>query len=902
MQQHVSYISLKHPQTKAGKIIWALVVVCCFIGAGYLINKSYSDWSTSPIATTISTHGIADLDFPTLTVCPPKGSHTALNYDLMKAHKDSLTLKDREFLKNYIFDIFIKLSHEDYIDIMLATANKANVRQIYNGYQSFPRPDESNRIQIKVSNNYGQIQTPFLNQTDMKTSFYKENHHVSFIFELPENIEETLGGRSLVIQLDVSTREEEGWQEEVVVTKYPKYKLFREKKTWANAEAHCQSEGGHLASVPSDKNQGLGPLVWAGETWLGGTDQLSENDWKWSDGSIWESWVYTTCVGDISAPWKNPCELEWGNWKANFPNGKYEHNCLTVNKGLLRDSMCTDKKMFICKWEPQTYRGVQKHVMIYKKDLLPFTSLEIMYKYNYTRQDLLDSWVDRRMTGATLTWELEPAPLATSVSKVGRSIKTPGFGETFYAALMKSDLSYTTNLLFNKVSEVVGSGQKLVIKLEVDTIERHGLNLNEKVVVDYVKFGKRRLILFREKKMWVDAEAYCQDIGGNLASIKTELEQQEVMDVAEEDVVWIGGNDRASEGTWEWTDGSPWDYTTYVNWWEGKGNDGDLSNCVSMFAGFWHDTYCTESINFICQVSWYIDSYTMTGNTNSTVKYTKEELGMSSFKFKVCYQNDLNNQKHPDNSTHKKMRGYRLSSFLQDSNGTRLSEVESDSPSEWKPTNAEEAKYRNVYLVRMVELASLARDNNITRAQIVNQTIVEKTNMVLRGTIAFTGDFCSGSQVKETKYGSLFSGITLGLKDRRKPQITEEDIETGFMMFSVMVYCSESSMKIYQFLHSLLSTKSPRTIIQATVNTIQSNNIREEANRRRLNQFYLALDKIFDFHLGKILLAVSSLTELKSMMAKDWPYFSHYSQEIDMCLNGASCQGIMDLVKTLGNM
>ena len=67
--------------------------------ASYLINSSYSAWHKSPVSTTITTHALSDLPFPTVTVCPPKGSNTALNYDLMKANNDSLTDEDRENLK-----------------------------------------------------------------------------------------------------------------------------------------------------------------------------------------------------------------------------------------------------------------------------------------------------------------------------------------------------------------------------------------------------------------------------------------------------------------------------------------------------------------------------------------------------------------------------------------------------------------------------------------------------------------------------------------------------------------------------------------------------------------------------------------------------------------------------------
>ena len=55
------------------------------------------------------------------------------------------------------------------------------------------------------------------------------------------------------------------------------------------------------------------------------------------------------------------------------------------------------------------------------------------------------------------------------------------------------------------------------------------------------------------------------------------------------------------------------------------------------------------------------------------------------------------------------------------------------------------------------------------------------------------------------------------------------------MMFSAFVYCSES-VALSQFLDSLLSTQSPMTIIQATVNTIESSVLLENINIQRMTR------------------------------------------------------------------
>ena len=122
----------------------------------------------------------------------------------------------------------------------------------------------------------------------------------------------------------------------------------------------------------------------------------------------------------------------------------------------------------------------------------------------------------------------------------------------------------------------------------------------------------------------------------------------------------------------------------------------------------------------------------------------------------------------------------------------------------------------------------------------------------------------------------------------------------GFKIFSLIVHCPETTFKLYQFLDGLLSSESLRTIIKATVNTIQSDDIKG-TNKKMVNEFYLALNHTFDFQYGKILLATSTFSKLKTMMEKDWPYFTPYSQEIKQCLSGASCQGIINIVSSSGN-
>ena len=69
------------------------------------------------------------------------------------------------------------------------------------------------------------------------------------------------------------------------------YVLKRDDKTWAEAEAVCKSEGGHLASIHSKDQQALAKkaadVVVYSDAWLGGRRE-KDAKWRWSDNSIWD--------------------------------------------------------------------------------------------------------------------------------------------------------------------------------------------------------------------------------------------------------------------------------------------------------------------------------------------------------------------------------------------------------------------------------------------------------------------------------------------------------------------------------------------------------------------------------------------------------------------------------------
>ena len=62
---------------------------------------------------------------------------------------------------------------------------------------------------------------------------------------------------------------------------------------------------------------------------------------------------------------------------------------------------------------------------------------------------------------------------------------------------------------------------------------------------------------------WWEAKFACDDIGGQLAVISTELENEFVRRLAKDHLVWLGGTDEFKEGTWTWDNGEAFKFKSW---------------------------------------------------------------------------------------------------------------------------------------------------------------------------------------------------------------------------------------------------------------------------------------------------------------------------------------------------
>ena len=115
-------------------------------------------------------------------------------------------------------------------------------------------------------------------------------------------------------------------------------------------------------------------------------------------------------------------------------------------------------------------------------------------------------------------------------------------------------------------------------------------------VLDVVSSATNKRYVAWNAPNWTAGERLAVALRGNLVSIGSTVEQAFVQStlaaLPQGGPVWIGLNDRAAEGIFVWTDGTPF---SFANWAQGEPNNsaGD-EDCVQMiFNGTWNDARCT---------------------------------------------------------------------------------------------------------------------------------------------------------------------------------------------------------------------------------------------------------------------------------------------------------------------
>ena len=144
-------VHISSAKSRAARVAWVAIVVACFAFAIHMITRSYKEWQESPVSTTITTHPITELEFPTVTVCPPRGSNTAVNHLLEKVKDVNFTERKRQELVAISREIFLEIPNRKHAEEMTELLSTENMRSIADGQTSLPEVDNEGMIIMKSS-------------------------------------------------------------------------------------------------------------------------------------------------------------------------------------------------------------------------------------------------------------------------------------------------------------------------------------------------------------------------------------------------------------------------------------------------------------------------------------------------------------------------------------------------------------------------------------------------------------------------------------------------------------------------------------------------------------------------------------------------------------------------------
>ena len=561
------------------------------------------------------------------------------------------------------------------------------------------------------------------------------------------------------------------------------------------------------------------------------------------------TWLGGENMGVGNWKWSDNSSWRYTKWSEGMGNNG-DNRCVRMAGYYWWDVPCFIRDNFICTATTEILQGSTQTRLEFKKDQLNFPSFHVWYKHRVDSKEM--DWKVKRMTGLRLSWRIENPTLVATTSTLGKSFLSPGFGS------FKAVLQFPDNL-----TEQVGNGS-LVIDLEVDS---------EQEEVEYTTGPKYRL--FTEGKSWKEAEAHCNKQGLDFASVLSERDKEEVDLVAAGKNVWLGGIFQG--GRWQWSDNSTW--KTHVNCLnDGTGGNGYCSAWWPLEKGctYWN---CKSAYPFLCSTG--IEK--ISGNRTTRLEYKQEQLKFTSFQV-WSKSNTVQIEDSRRNKT-----GFRLSWFLKDSFGNQVTEIVPERWEDWKPATAI-PKYQDPLLENVTALAKQMKLQNVSDRDVARHIFNASFDLIDHNN-------CLMGQAKH----EMTKTMTVHSEKEVESYLDQDDLELGFMMFSVVLHCPEELIKLYKFFDGLVTNDDSTTIIQSTVSTLNSGAILDKDNFDKSAKFYNHLENIFQLQYGKILLSTASKSQIQSILDKRLPFFSKLTQEVESCVNGTNCDAVQEAIQSLGD-
>ena len=213
------------------RLVWTLTVLTGFVTAGFLIKQSLNDWELNPIATTITTAPIEQVTYPLIYVCPPRNTFTNLNYDLERLPNEKL---DPDYVDELLRLVDEKIQDAE-LEMALSDLNTFEegnkYRNWYLGFTNFTLPyyyynfgHLEHIIKYETTSTSGTVSSPFFETPyDERNFLLVTDYSFNFTNLLPKINEET----SLILEVDIDTKETEGGSESFVYVSGAKKETYK---------------------------------------------------------------------------------------------------------------------------------------------------------------------------------------------------------------------------------------------------------------------------------------------------------------------------------------------------------------------------------------------------------------------------------------------------------------------------------------------------------------------------------------------------------------------------------------------------------------------------------------------------------------------------------------------------
>ncbi|XP_078607411.1 polycystin-1-like protein 2 isoform X2 [Branchiostoma floridae x Branchiostoma japonicum] len=377
------------------------------------------------------------------------------------------------------------------------------------------------------------------------------------------------------------------------------YKVFNEKRTYSQATEVCNDHGGRLAMVKDSATNIFLKTLSSDHRWFGLSDQDTEGQFLWEDGTSLASTGFT-------------------DWGGREPNGGTGENCVQYwGQNSWNDRGCNEPLGFTCEVQACPVGYSPHGGFCYKV-------FEELQTYDGARQ------VCAADSGTLAIIK----DLVTNDFLVGLTTE----GGAFYIGL--NDLNaegqfrwedgtmYDNGTDFSNWAqgEPNNSGDQDCIKIspggrwgdvECGVIRKFICQINRATTPTpaptpvtacpdgYIQYSAFCFKAVEELKTFEEARQLCAMEGTHLAMPKDKGRNVFVESLTTADPYWIGLNDMDVEGQWRWEDGTALDMANdFSSWAVGEPNSNGEQHCVRHYdEGLWDDNQCHDTLKVLCQIN-----------------------------------------------------------------------------------------------------------------------------------------------------------------------------------------------------------------------------------------------------------------------------------------------------------